>query len=355
VNGFFTTINTTSSNRDAPLECLKGLIIILVVLGHIPVSGTPPTEQTWFDFLRQVIYTFHMPAFFVLSGIIFYSQSLRTFEKSPSPFSATYLSFIRERANRLLVPFILLGTTAAFAKYIFFSNTDVGQKNLSLTEGMLNIFIATEQSPVRFIWFLAAMFTLSVITLPILYADNKRKKSHFLITATLISFVLFFYFPQAPDIFYLNRILKHALFFFSGIAIAKNLLLFQSSIKNLELFFILLLMTTLAIAMSYPFSSLVRIALVAWPATLVLMTLSQNFKGISKKSLLILGKYSMVIYLFNLPCMGMFYVISQKIFHPSPVLFNVFILVFAIGGIVGPILAKEIVFKKVPFLNRMTN
>ena len=43
------------------IDRAKGMLIILVVIGHIWQSGV----------VFDLIYTFHMPAFFVISGILF--------------------------------------------------------------------------------------------------------------------------------------------------------------------------------------------------------------------------------------------------------------------------------------------
>ncbi len=51
-------------NRNARMDNLRGLLILLVVFGHLLelIPGTFP------QFLYKVIYSFHMPAFFFLSG-----------------------------------------------------------------------------------------------------------------------------------------------------------------------------------------------------------------------------------------------------------------------------------------------
>lgn len=51
--------------RDKTLDIAKGIFIILVVSGH---STFPYTD---------VIYWFHMPAFFIVSGILYKENSLR--------------------------------------------------------------------------------------------------------------------------------------------------------------------------------------------------------------------------------------------------------------------------------------
>lgn len=53
-------------NRDQTLDIIKGIGIILMVVGH---SGSP-------DYVHDIIYTFHMPLFFIASGWFFSERNL---------------------------------------------------------------------------------------------------------------------------------------------------------------------------------------------------------------------------------------------------------------------------------------
>ena len=65
--------------RDITLDLTKGLLIILVVLGHaIQFSfGVDFTEskQFFYDPVFIIIYSFHMPLFMLISGYLFYNSS----------------------------------------------------------------------------------------------------------------------------------------------------------------------------------------------------------------------------------------------------------------------------------------
>lgn len=67
--------------KPEALETAKGLGIVLVVLGH----SLPPTLATW-------IFTFHMPFFFLLSGITLRPRSMR--------------DFAAKKVNRLAIPYV---------------------------------------------------------------------------------------------------------------------------------------------------------------------------------------------------------------------------------------------------------
>ena len=67
--------------RDVTFDIMKGLGIICMILGHIPVGGIT----------QQVIYSFHMPMFFFISGYFFSRKN-------------TFLEFIRGKFLTILLP-----------------------------------------------------------------------------------------------------------------------------------------------------------------------------------------------------------------------------------------------------------
>ncbi|MGG1754302.1 acyltransferase family protein, partial [Bacillus pumilus] len=66
------------------VDAAKGIGILLVVMAHVPIP----------DSFKQFIYSFHMPLFFLLSGMMFRSSS------RPA------LSFIQKKAKSLLLPYL---------------------------------------------------------------------------------------------------------------------------------------------------------------------------------------------------------------------------------------------------------
>ena len=80
-----TLLDKNMESHNETWDVLKGIGILAVVLGH---SGCPA-------FLRQFVYAFHMPLFFMISG--FFIKSIY-FEKKRL--------FIKKRVNSLYVPYI---------------------------------------------------------------------------------------------------------------------------------------------------------------------------------------------------------------------------------------------------------
>ena len=89
-----------AKTRDVSLDVAKGLGIILVVVGHAwrGLDSAGMIGDPWlFQLVDRLIYNFHMPLFFLLSGMTFEAWAL----KRPYPEAAF------SRVTRLLWPLIL--------------------------------------------------------------------------------------------------------------------------------------------------------------------------------------------------------------------------------------------------------
>lgn len=64
-------------NRSIEIDAMKGIAIISVMLGHFIAS-----HYGMENFLFRLIYSFHMPLFFILSGYFFKVRSSREIIKN---------------------------------------------------------------------------------------------------------------------------------------------------------------------------------------------------------------------------------------------------------------------------------
>ncbi len=91
------------------ISIAKGIGIILMVVGH---SGCPP-------FLRDYIYMFHMPLFFIISGYCFKNKYLSDFK-----------TFANKRIIGLYFPFVKYGVLFVLLHNLFYRigvfNADYG-------------------------------------------------------------------------------------------------------------------------------------------------------------------------------------------------------------------------------------
>lgn len=137
---------TLNSNRNLWIDIAKGILIILMVAGH---AGVP----TW---LESMIYTFHMPCFFIISGFLF---------------SEAYLSdpkkFIIKRGKRLWWPFVMWTWIFILLHNIFYS---IGLYNSSYTlsdtfKSLINsTFMLHVESLLGGFWFLASLLIATLVS-----------------------------------------------------------------------------------------------------------------------------------------------------------------------------------------------
>lgn len=121
------------SKRYDWIDALKGFGAILVILGHL--NPAMPIEQ--------YIYSFHMPLFFFISGM------LKKKQEQP------LLSFIKKKAKSLLIPLIMWNTASTIILLM------IGYDIEQLLNGM---FFINKELPVNTpIWFLLNLFICEVI------------------------------------------------------------------------------------------------------------------------------------------------------------------------------------------------
>jgi fucose 4-O-acetylase-like acetyltransferase len=89
-----------STERIEWIDIAKGIGIMLVVIGHLISRDS---------YLGQFIGSFHMPLFFLLSGMCFRP------EKYP-----TFLPFLKKRVNQLLIPLLLFNLIIFLVDYLCF-------------------------------------------------------------------------------------------------------------------------------------------------------------------------------------------------------------------------------------------
>lgn len=81
--------------RDSFIDSLKGIAILLVVIGHVVVSmfGEDEAEQ---NIIFRICYSFHMPLFMAISGFL-----------TGGGTDARNLKWLKKRAFRLLLPWVI--------------------------------------------------------------------------------------------------------------------------------------------------------------------------------------------------------------------------------------------------------
>ena len=92
--------NALSKKRLDYLDLAKGIGILIVMLGHFPVDGEPHISRQLYDF----IFSFHMPLFFIITGIIFGYN--RKWEKQ------TFKELFIKKLKTIIYPYFTLSAAA---------------------------------------------------------------------------------------------------------------------------------------------------------------------------------------------------------------------------------------------------
>ncbi len=162
------------SKRNPKIDFLKGLLILLVIAGHL-LNGSIRSSLP-----RYLIYSFHMPLFIALTGYLIRPEGL---------LSLSFSALIRKYFHRLLLPWLL-------ALQIFYLINHLSSPSefslISYLSSYWDIYFHLWYIPGLMVWILLTWFLLRIFSAG--FAPGSDKKSSFylplLISALLIS--LFF-------------------------------------------------------------------------------------------------------------------------------------------------------------------
>lgn len=139
-----------NSEKNRQIVILTVFATILVVIGHSDITND--YKKLW---IYKWIYSFHMPLFFFISGFLFcFTLPVEKLKKT------SFLSFVKKKSIRLLIPFLFINTIIFIIKSKFISDQSILQHpvNLDFNSFLMSTFF----SPMGFMWFLPALFTVFV-------------------------------------------------------------------------------------------------------------------------------------------------------------------------------------------------
>lgn len=134
------------AKRKVYLDIAKALCIILVVIGHF----NPQQSPDWWKEIVRFIYSFHMPLFLFASGLIYIST-----KKAEQP----YLSFIRNKAFRLMIPYF--STSIIIITLKLFVGNNIYVENPKTYMSFIRMLYYPEAG--YFLWFIWALWWMFVI------------------------------------------------------------------------------------------------------------------------------------------------------------------------------------------------
>lgn len=124
------------------IDMLKALAIILVILGHM--SYTPSR-------VKLLLYIFHIPLFFFLSGLVFSIEKYSTF-----------WSFFKRKVKTIVIPFFLLNISVFAVKSILLQPDMI--LKIDIVYFIKALVLADRMHIYYQLWFLNALFVAEIIS-----------------------------------------------------------------------------------------------------------------------------------------------------------------------------------------------
>lgn len=173
----------------------KGIGIALIVCGHY----VPDDSPAFWRIVHDVVYRFHIPLFFMLSGYLYRGASM-----------ARYGAHVRKKIKRLILPYCSIA--AIYAVFKLAPGVWFKLGHPVSFESLANVFINPIHSYVPLLWFVYTLFLIFLV-FPFLELVIKRRFLIFAVTAALV-------FVHPTDMFCLYQVSYNMPFFAFGFALS---------------------------------------------------------------------------------------------------------------------------------------
>ncbi len=185
----------TGQNSFEWILIAKGVGIVLVVIGHFYPQISP---AYWIE-IRQIIYSFHMPLFFIISGYLYrYGKH-------------SYRDLIKIKVKRLLYPFVTIAGFFYLIKYLA-GRVVILEYAVNL-DSLYTLLADPVNSYVPLLWFVHALFLMfALYPLFRLFLNN----------LSILMIVLFINAALGSEILVFGKALANLPFFLVGVMIRER-------------------------------------------------------------------------------------------------------------------------------------
>lgn len=206
--------NCKKAIKNIPyITFLQSLAVFLVIVGHsVPAVNEGNTSDSFIILLHDIIYSFHMPLFFVLSGFLLLNSLYRN-----SKNIINFKEFFKNKLKRLMLPYFVIGTIAYLLKAFLFNR--FAYRPVENTFGFyLKSLIYPWDNPNISLWFLPTIFII-LITGYFVIKNIKPTKKY--LPTIFLSSLLISVLSKYTNIFVLNfsGVLYYFFYFILGFVI----------------------------------------------------------------------------------------------------------------------------------------
>lgn len=191
-------------SRNAWVDYAKAIGITLVVYGHVArglYNAGIDTPQPFYQLADSIIYTFHMPLFFFLSGLFFYTSVTKRGR----------VSLIESKIDLIVYPYIVWSIIQGVIEAALSEHTN-GSVTYSEVFSLL-------WEPRAHFWFLYALFLIFCLAAVLFSVLSKRAA----VVVLIVSGIAYVYSSALPGILALHFIAKNFVFFMFGVVFSLHL------------------------------------------------------------------------------------------------------------------------------------
>lgn len=278
--------------RLPQLDIAKGIAIILIVWAHSDIRMDPSFYQTYLYFSHEIIYSFHIPLFFMISGILAKSTLA-------NPGFALW-QYTQDLVERLLVPFYALSLVFLVINLIipcsFIDKPSLLHMLLSL--GIMQSH--PEYLPSGVLWFLFTLFICAFLHAVVI---KELKFNLYLWLAFTLFLALICH--SFWDIYYfaLDRTTRNLFYYVFGYAISDSVMTGQMWISVVFLFIMLALWLFGFVFFSQGYYACRTITGVSGSLLLLCLinqSIMEHPNWVSEK-LMYLGENSIIVFVLHMP------------------------------------------------------
>lgn len=166
--------NSTANERLIYPDILKGILIVLVVAGHvIGLHYKTNMEDYWNNPIITFIYSFHMPLFLAISGFFMgFGRQL------------SFIDFLKKKSKRLLYPIITIAIACVCLDLLFGCVTPNGMSSIKRLYSYFTLY-----------WFLDCLFIMMVVV-SLTESVGGAKIRILVLLLIIVSILLYDYLPR---------------------------------------------------------------------------------------------------------------------------------------------------------------
>ncbi|WP_309262425.1 acyltransferase family protein [Lysobacter arvi] len=311
--------------RNDWADIAKGIGIMLVVYGHVArgvMSAKLGSESEVLRIADDVIYSFHMPLFFFLSGLFFQSSFV----------ARGRLGMVENKVQTILYPYVVWSLLQGGVEVLLSKYTNGG--------ATLSELATLAWQPRAQLWFLYVLFL--VFALAVLLYPRRRFGTGACILIALIGAIAFVWSDLIPDVWVLVRLSTSFVFFSVGVLFSK----YERDLPEVNWWGISFMLLLFALCQMLTINhSLQRVS--AWMlfvsllGTMCVVVMSKRIAVLQPRWLVALGAASMAIYLMHILAGSGTRIVLSKVFGIESV--SVHLALGTAVGLTAPLLADKMI------------